>query len=86
MIELKRTVHEFKIDGEVYKVRMPTRKEVEVFSEKAKEKKEKANDYLDELIVKLGIPKDVWDGLDLDLQEIVIKAVMPAKKKSVSPS
>lgn len=76
MIEFKRKVFEFKLDGEVYRVKNPSVKHVQKFQkESEKVKDSEAIDKTVEFLAGLGLPEDVAYGMEADHLTTVVNHI-----------
>lgn len=84
MLELVRSTIEVSLDGKVHNMRMPTYKEGILYRcelEKVKDDDLKSSDMLIDYLAKLGLPKDVSEGLEIDHLTQVLDFILGAKKK-----
>ena len=78
MIEFKRHVFNFKLDGKEYQVKHPTVSDIEKFQESATD-----NESIDTTInflSDLGLPVEVSRGMEAEHLQIIVETVSGAKK------
>ena len=76
MIEFQRKVFEFKLDGNVYKVKNPSVKDVQAFQKESEKVSE--GDSIEmtvEFLAGLGLPKDVAYGMEADHLTTVVNHI-----------
>jgi len=78
VIELKRKVYQFKLDGNTYDVRCPSVEQIKQFSNIGEKDSFEA---LVDLLDQLGMPKSVLMDLDFDIVEQIADVIIPKKKK-----
>ena len=83
VIDLKRKVFKFKLDEVEYSVNPPTVGQIKTLNEEMKEKGEDDINVTIDFLSKLGMPKDVVEGLEPSHLEVIIKTVtVKYEKKS----
>jgi hypothetical protein len=80
MLELKKSVLELKIDGQVYTVKYPTLKAVKHFQEKTKDAGEASLDITLEFLASLGLPVNVSEELEPSHLQTIIETISGSKK------
>ena len=80
MHELKRRKLEIKLDGKLTEMRFPSVKEVKEFAEGEKKAKDKL-DYALIFFEKLGLKKEISEGLELEHLTFITEEILGLKKK-----
>ena len=79
MLEFVKRELEFKYDGEVYRLKYPSVKEMSAYS-KAYEASEEKLDCIIDFLAKLGLKKKVCEELEVHHLTTIIKALTEEKK------
>jgi len=76
MIEFKRKVFEFSLDGQVHKVKAPSVKNVQDFQKVSKDSDDSESiEKTVEFLASLGLPKDVAYGMEADHLSTVVNHI-----------
>ena len=79
MLDFKKRVLQFKLDGEVHEVRYPSVKEIKLMQERQK-KKENEFVVLEEVLIDLGLKKEIFDTLEVDHLSSIVEMLVNPKK------
>lgn len=81
-MEFKRRSLQLKIYGEAHNLSFPTVKQTREYADQLKgSDEEKATELLLDFLSKLGLPKDISDGMETEHLQELCEALMPSKKK-----
>jgi hypothetical protein len=80
VLEFKKSVLKFTLDGKEYEVKFPTIKAVQAFQAKAKEKAEDDLGLTIEFLSSLGLDKEVCETLEITHLTAILTALTDSKK------
>jgi hypothetical protein len=80
MLELKKSVLEVKVDGQVYQIKFPTIKKIKSFQESLKSQGEPDIGVTLDFLESLGLPKSVSEELEPSHLAAIIDTISGTKK------